>query len=103
MAKGDTYSVHEQGKKLLDEYRGDRIYGNVFGVTKFDKLGAEEIVHFVTQSTFGDECTCKAAHRADCRHRQMVYIFKAANRLNTEWRYNYDEKVEPKKWRSTKS
>jgi len=103
MAKGDTYAVNYRGKTLLDEYRGDRVQGDEYAVTKFDKLGGEADVYFVVRSTFGEDCTCKAAHRITCRHRQMVNIFLQAERVNGNWRYNYDEKVEPKRWRSIKS
>jgi hypothetical protein len=102
MAKGDEYAVHYKGKKLLDDFRGDRITGDEYVVTKFGKMGDED-VYFVTQSTFGDECTCKASNRYSCRHRQMVYIFRTAKRLNTNWRYNFDEKIEARKWRSIES
>jgi len=103
MAKGDTYSVHYLGKKLLDDFRGDRIHGDEYAVTKFDKMGGEADVYRVVRSTFGEECTCKAANRHTCRHREMVNVFLKAERVNGNWRYNYDEKVEANRWRSTRS
>jgi hypothetical protein len=103
MARNNTYAVNYYGRKLLDEYRGDRIEGLEYVVTKFDQFGGEEDVYHVVQSTFGEECTCKAAHRHTCRHREMVNIFKAAERTDTDWRYNYDEKIEARKWRSIAS
>jgi hypothetical protein len=102
MAKGETYTVHFYRTKVLDEFRGDRITAREYAVTKYNKHGDEDCVYFVTQSIFGDDCTCKANNRHTCRHRDMVTIFKAANRLGNEWSYNYDEKIEARKWRSTK-
>lgn len=87
MAKGDTYSVHR--------------YSDQFAVTKFDKLGGEASVYFVSQGDH-DECTCYASNKPDCRHRQMVRVFQEAERVDTNWRYNYDEKIEARKWQSTK-
>jgi hypothetical protein len=89
MAKGDTYSVSR--------------YNGQYAVTKYDKLGGEGDVYFVTQDFKGDTCTCYASNKQDCRHRQMVRIFQDKKRVDSDWRFNYDEKIEAKRWRSIKS
>jgi hypothetical protein len=88
MAKSDTYSVHR--------------YNGQYAVTKFDKLDVERGMYLVSQYGDRDTCTCYASNKPDCRHRQMVRTFQEKNRVDSDWRYNYDEKVEPKKWQRTK-
>lgn len=91
MAKKDTYSVHYQKQKLLDQFRGDRIYGDEYAVIKYDDLGAETGVYHVVMSTLGDMCDCPASQRPTCRHREMVYIFKDQGMMDKEdVRYSYD-------------
>ena len=97
MAKNDTYSVHSRGKKQLRHPTAETP-GEEFAVTKFDRLGCEVIVYFVTVSQFGAECSCPASSRPTCRHREMVRIFYDADRLSTNWRYKFDEKIAAKKW-----
>jgi hypothetical protein len=68
-----TYDVKPNGTKLLDEFRGDRIYGNCFVIIK---NGREE--YEVITSTLGDMCNCLAGqHGKNCKHLQMVYDYQA--------------------------
>jgi hypothetical protein len=67
-----TYGIKPAGTQLLDEYRGDRIYGDCFIITKNGKDAYE-----VTTSTLGDFCNCPAGrHGKDCKHLKMVYEYK---------------------------
>lgn len=83
MGTRDLYTV-----QALDETRMK------FRVSKHD-----QIVHF-EQGDYEVErkpagymtCTCFAATRSTCRHREMVLIFEDAKRLNTGALYNYDKK-----------
>jgi hypothetical protein len=91
MAKKDTYSVHSKGKKVLDDFRGDRITGDVFAVIKYDAMGGEAGAYNVITSTIGDRCDCPAGQKQTCRHREMVYIFKEQGELDSQTaRYSYD-------------
>jgi hypothetical protein len=93
VAKKDTYSIHYQRQKLLDQFRGDRIFGDEYAVIKYDQLGVEGGIYHVVCSTLGDMCDCPAGQRETCRHREMVYIFKDAGMMDRETaRYNYDTK-----------
>jgi hypothetical protein len=93
MAKKDTYSIHYQKQTLIDQYRGDRVYGDEYAVIKYDSLGIEADIYHVVCSTLGDMCTCPASQRPTCRHREMVYIFKDTGMMDRETaRYNYDTK-----------
>ena len=68
-----TYSVKPNGSKLLDEYRGDRIFGNCFVILKDDKEAYE-----VVTSTLGDWCNCPGAqHHGKCKHLSMVYDYQS--------------------------
>lgn len=70
----DTYSVKANGKKLLDEYRGDRIYGDCFIILKNDKETYEVVL-----STIGDICNCLAGqHGHNCKHLTMALEYKSA-------------------------
>jgi hypothetical protein len=63
-----AYGVKANGKKLLDEYRGDRTYGDCFIILKDGKETYEVIL-----STIGDICNCKAGeHGHDCKHVRMA-------------------------------
>jgi hypothetical protein len=67
-----TYSVKPNGTKLLDEYRGDRIYGDCFVILKNGKETYEVIL-----STLGDICNCKAGqHGHNCKHVRMALEYK---------------------------
>jgi hypothetical protein len=66
------YSVSKGNSKLLDEFRGDRIYGDVYIISK-DTLPAYE----VTISTLGDFCNCQGyVHHSKCKHLDMVYKYR---------------------------
>jgi hypothetical protein len=74
--KEPTYKIEFSGQRVLDDYRGDRIYGDVYIVSKFtdDKNDAN---YEVTISTLGETCTCPGRSHSMCKHRQMVEIFRA--------------------------
>jgi hypothetical protein len=64
-----TYVVKPNGKKLLDEYRGDRTFGDCFIILK---NGLEK--YEVVVSTLGDQCNCLGwINHGKCKHIQMVY------------------------------
>jgi hypothetical protein len=69
------YSVRHAGRKVLDEYRGDRIYGDVYWVAKNGVDCYEVII-----SMFGPDCNCPAGIHGNqkCKHIAMVleYIEK---------------------------
>jgi hypothetical protein len=67
-----TYDVKPNGSKLLDNFRGDRIYGDCFVIVKNGKETYEVIT-----STLGDWCNCPAGqHEKNCKHLLMVYEYK---------------------------
>jgi hypothetical protein len=67
-----AYSVKANGKKLLDEFRGDRIFGDCFVILKGDAEAYE-----VINSTLGDWCNCPGfVHHGKCKHLAMVYEYK---------------------------
>jgi hypothetical protein len=64
-----SYEVKSNGHKLLDEYRGDRVYGDCYVILK-DGVEKYEVV----LSELGNFCNCKAGeHGKDCKHLKMVY------------------------------
>ena len=66
------YKVKPNGTKLLDDFRGDRIYGNCYIIIK---AGVE--IYEVITSTLGDWCNCPAGqHEKNCKHLLMVYDYK---------------------------
>jgi hypothetical protein len=66
-----TYSIEKGRTKLLDDFRGDRIYGEAYTIMKDYKPTYE-----VTISTLGDWCDCPAGkHSGDCKHLRMVYEY----------------------------
>lgn len=63
------YSVKSNGSKLLDDFRGDRIYGKCHIILKNGREAYE-----VVTSTLGDFCNCPAGtHHGHCKHIAMVY------------------------------
>jgi hypothetical protein len=66
--KEDVYTVKKNGTKLLDDNRGDKIYGACYIILK----NGEE-VHEVMLSTMGDVCNCLGHTNHDkCKHIKMV-------------------------------
>ena len=66
--KEDIYTIKENGQKLLDDYRGDKIYGVCFIIMK----NGEE-VYEVMMSTVGDVCNCPGyTNHSKCKHIKMV-------------------------------
>jgi hypothetical protein len=69
------YAIQPDGTRVMDDYRGDRVTGDHYRVTKF--VPPQEItVYEVTISELGDLCTCPASRLADCKHRRMVREFR---------------------------
>lgn len=56
--------------------------------TKFDE--DLNIVDDSVYLTSESECTCPAGSRATCRHRQMLPIFLAYDRIDTGWFYQFE-------------
>lgn len=66
------YSVQKGNPKLLDEFRGDRIVGDVYVITK-DGIPTYE----VTMSTLGEWCNCKGfTSHGKCKHIRMVFDYR---------------------------
>jgi hypothetical protein len=94
MSSNDLYTVAHKGKKLVDEFRGDRVYGDSYLVVKVNKiLRTETGFYNVTTSTIGDWCDCPAGsrHPGPCRHQQMVSLFKTKKALNKGKLYDFDK------------
>jgi hypothetical protein len=69
-----TYEVKSNGRKLLDEFRGDRIYGDCFVILKDGKEKYEVIL-----STIGDICNCPGGiHHGNCKHIGMALDYRFA-------------------------
>ena len=63
------YQIQKGPAKLLDNFRGDRIWGDTYSIYK-DGLHAYE----VTISTLGEWCNCPGfEHHSKCKHMGMVY------------------------------
>lgn len=68
---GPDYAVRYVRKHGVDDYRGDRILGDLFKVTKFeppDRVTEYEVI----LSELGDLCNCPGSRHADCKHRRMA-------------------------------
>lgn len=60
--------------------------GDEFRITKFDsELNVESSYRCTTS-----ECECPAGERPICRHRQMLPKFISAERVGTDWFYDFD-------------
>jgi hypothetical protein len=71
--KKTTYAVKPNGKRLLDDFRGDRIYGDRYIIIK-DGEDRYEVMF----STFGEVCDCLGfMHVGKCKHVQMVFDYLA--------------------------
>ena len=63
------YEVKPNGKKLLDEYRGDRVFGDCYVILKDGKESYEVVI-----STIVDSCNCPGfTHHGHCKHIDMTY------------------------------
>jgi hypothetical protein len=81
------------GRKNLYTVRGRE--KGLFEVIKFDEdLNPEETYHISELDELGASviCTCFAGSKPTCRHRQMVRVFQAENRIDSGWMYNFDKK-----------
>jgi hypothetical protein len=66
------YSVGKTNSRLLDEFRGDRIIGDVY-IIKKNRLPVYE----VTISTLGEWCNCQGFKRhSKCKHIQMAFDYR---------------------------
>ena len=67
-----AYSIKPNGRKLLDQYRGDRTYGDCFVILKNDVETYEVVI-----STIADYCNCPGfVNHGKCKHIAMVYEYK---------------------------
>jgi hypothetical protein len=67
------YSVQKGNSKLLDEFRGDRIYGDVYVITKDGAPHYEVVV-----ATLGEWCNCKGfVNHGNCKHIKMAQDYRA--------------------------
>lgn len=68
------YAVQHAGTRTLDDFRGDRVTGSLFKVTKFTPSTNDITEYEVCLSTLGDFCTCPAGthHAGECKHLKMV-------------------------------
>ncbi len=64
------YTVKPAGRKLVDDFRGDRIFGEVYTIVKDDVD-----TYSVTCSTIGAWCDCPGGRRGKCKHLEMVYEY----------------------------
>lgn len=77
MKKSDAeYTVQPAGTRVLDDYRGDRVLGDVYKVTKFTPSNNDITEYQVTISTFGVECNCPGGRHPNCKHRDMVRRYR---------------------------
>jgi hypothetical protein len=66
-----VYQVKRNGHKLLDEYRGDRVYGDCYCILKDGKETYEVVL-----STIGDSCNCPGfTNHGKCKHLNMPYEY----------------------------
>jgi hypothetical protein len=72
MKKEAEYTIRFVGNRVVDAYRGDRIMGRMYEVTKFIASSNDITTYEVTLSEIADMCTCPAGRRDDCKHRRMV-------------------------------
>ena len=70
------YTVKPNGRKLLDRFRGDEIYGDCYVVTKFTPSDNDITEYEVLVSTFGEECSCPGGRHPNCKHRKMVLRYR---------------------------
>jgi hypothetical protein len=71
------YSVSKGNAKLLDDFRGDRIYGDMYIISKNTVPTYEVII-----SQLGDFCNCKGyINRGQCKHLNMVYKYREEHGL----------------------
>lgn len=66
------YAVKFVRKTVVDDFRGDRILGDLYCVTKFIPSTSQITEYEVTLSTIGDWCTCPGGRRYKCKHLGMV-------------------------------
>lgn len=84
MGKRDIYTV--------DNFQGQP---GIYTVRKFDE-GSGILVETYTVSEITESamvCTCFAGGRPTCRHRQMLRLFQAEERVGQGWMYKYDAKI----------
>lgn len=82
------------GKKSLYTIRATS--DSTYSITKLDEdLNPEgEIYHISELGPTGADmiCTCPAGAKPTCRHRQMLRLFQAEDRIDKGWLYHFDKK-----------
>lgn len=59
---------------------------DAFVITKYDSLGLEQLSQYVMPDAI--TCSCPAAHRESCRHRDMLPLM--LDRIDSHWFYDFD-------------
>jgi hypothetical protein len=72
MKNNATYDIVPAGKRVLDEFRGDRVTGDIYRVIKTPQFG-DPSEYEVTLSTLGNWCNCLGGqNHGKCKHFGMV-------------------------------
>lgn len=72
------------------------LYGIRTTPTGYRVLKYDQYLNFMAQydmrkTSRSVHCSCPAANRPDCRHRQMIQVFLHKHRLDQGWFYEYDK------------
>lgn len=62
--------------------------GDQFRISKFDDLGNVESTYLCSET----ECQCPAGHRASCRHRIMLPMFIASDKVDSFYFLDFERK-----------
>lgn len=81
------------GKEHVYNVKSTKDSTDVFIVTKFDEdLTPVDSYHISELHGGGMICQCPAGSKPTCRHRQMLRLFQAEQRVDSPYIYHYDKK-----------
>lgn len=81
------------GKKDLYTIRQNKPDDVTYECVKVDPDSTSVQVYHISDLPGGAMiCTCPAGGRPTCRHRQMLRLFQAEERINSGWMYQFDSK-----------
>lgn len=77
---------------MKDSYKIDSLGDGTFAIKKFDEdLNFVETYYMSEVSTHSIICGCPAGGRPTCRHRKMLRIFQAEQKIDSGWFYHFDK------------
>lgn len=78
---------------IKDSYKIDSLGDGSYEVKKFDSDFNFVESYYMSEVGHSIICGCPAGGRPTCRHRKMLRIFQAEEKIDTGWMYQFDKEL----------